>query len=334
MSSARIHRNFRPGGARAALCLLRAFAGLAIGVLAPVAVAALAPAAPAAAGEVIDSIVCTVNGKAVRRREVIEMIGRKDFTKSDWDQACRELIIQRLTREIAEREHIEVTDEEVDKRLDERLTENNLTRDDIKEELQTYRDQMRRYLLKTRVIGKAIQHKLVIMPGDVREYYDTRQDEFRVEERRRISMISVLFDKAAEPEAARKAAREKIEQALQHLKDKKEFATVAKELSNDPYAEKGGDWGWKKKGDLVDALNAAAFSIDVGQISDIVETANGFHLLKIEERQSEFLKPLKDVEDAIRETLYKARYNEKSTEYVDGLLQAAVIERYDSGPAE
>ena len=315
---------------------LRALAPI-IGCLAAFALSCVFSTA-AVPGETIDTVVFTVDGMPVLRSELMEMIGKKDpqdIKKKDWDDACAKLAEQKLIARIAKGEAIEVTDEEVDKRLDERLQEAGATREQYKQELPRIRRQIREYLIRATVVNKKMERNVVVTAAEVKDFYEKNPEQFRVEEQRHVRMISMLLDKtAADQEAARKAAREKIDAVAQQVKEGKDFVSLAKTESNDPYAEKGGDWGRVKKGVLLDVLDKAAFSLEVGKVSDVVESPQGFHILRVDERQLEYQQAFADVEEKLRRKLYEELYEKKVKEYLDGLVENAMIEKFDEGPAQ
>ncbi len=283
------------------------------------------------AGDIFEGVVCIVDGKSVLWSEVAVFIGKKNPTKEEWERACRELIIQKLVERIAEEKDIKVTDKEVEKRLMQRLKATGITLEDAKEELAIYQREMRQWLIRAMVIKKEMK-KPTVLPAEVKAYYDEHIEEFRVAERRRVRMISAIIDKTAEPEAARKAAREKIESVMQQLKEKKDFVLLATRNSNDPYAEKGGDWGMKEKGDLLEPLDKAAFSLEVLQVSDIIETPRGFHIIRIDERQPGYDRQFNEVGEEIKRNLAAKRFTEEVTKYLDSLIDNATIKYYDKGP--
>jgi len=304
---------------------------LAVGCL---ALAFLVPAAPAckAAGVTVDGVVCTVNGIPILRSEMAELLGKKNPTKEEWAAARRELIVQKLLEKAAREEKVEVTDEEVENLLMKRLKKLGLEPNDVKERLPKYRRETRRYLMKRQLIIRRLQSKVIVLPAEIKAYYHEHEEEFRMEEKRRVRMISALIDKTADPETARKAAGDKIQAVMRQLKEGKDFVLLARRESNDRYAEAGGDWGWKKEGDLVEALDKAAFSLEVGQISDIIETSQGFHIIRVEERRAESIQPFNEVEKTIRDKLFTERFEEEKTKYLDSLLENAHIVIYDEGP--
>jgi len=301
---------------------------LIVACIAALAVPLLVPAK--ALPETVDSVVLTVDGMTVLRSEILGHIKGRELTQETWEDACRELALRRLVEKVAEDEKISVSDAEVDTRLDERLKELQLTRDQVRDQLPDFTKQMRQKLVRDRVIRKHLEGKVVVSSAEVKEYYEDHKEEFRLEEKRHLLMISVLFDKsAADPDTARNDARQKIEAIAQQLNEGKDFTSVARGNTNDPYAEKGGDLGWTRRNSLVGALDKAAFSLEVGQNSEVIESPTGFHIIRVEQTQPEYLQPFGDVEETIRKKLSNDLYVKRVNEYLDGLLENAVIERYD-----
>ena len=93
---------------------------------------------------------------------------------------------------------------------------------------------------------------------------------------------------AKHPELDTKQTRSKAEDVLKRVRAGEDFATLAKQFSTDPGSkDKGGDLGWFGKGQMVPEFDKAAFALQPGQISDIVESQFGFHIIKVEERRTE-----------------------------------------------
>ena len=289
-----------------------------------------AVATSTAASVTTDGVVCTVDGLAVLRSQVDDILGKTSPTQKEWDDACRKLAIQKLIERIAGEEGIEITDEEVEESLLQALKITDTEPEDVKEDLPRYRREVRRGLIKEHVIRRKV--KVLLLANEAKDYYEQHKEEFSFEEERHILRISAMIDKDAEPDAALKAAEERIEAALQELKANKDFALVARTISNGPRTTDGGDWGWQKRGDFFPVLRAVVFELQVGQTSDIVRDKQGFHIIKIEERKAGYVRPFEEVEAEIADRLFKERKDEKETEYLDSLIENAVIKHYDTGP--
>jgi peptidyl-prolyl cis-trans isomerase D len=137
----------------------------------------------------------------------------------------------------------------------------------------------------------------------VEQYYQGHQKDFQVPEEVKVRHILIKVpDKAdAKTDAA---AKEKAEALLKQIKGGADFAALAKANSDDPGSkEQGGELGMIQRGVTVPPFEKAAFSLQPGQISDVIKTQFGYHILKVEEKQTAHLKPLDEVKAQIVATL-------------------------------
>jgi parvulin-like peptidyl-prolyl isomerase len=139
------------------------------------------------------------------------------------------------------------------------------------------------------------------------------------------SVRHILLLTQGKPETEKPAIRKKMEDLLARAKKGEDFAALAKEFSEDPGSkENGGLYENFPRGQMVPAFNDAAFSIPVGQFSDIVETEYGFHILKIEDRKKE-TEPLETVKAQLETGLKQQKQAGAYEKFIAGIKSKAKI---------
>ena len=123
----------------------------------------------------------------------------------------------------------------------------------------------------------------------------------------------------------KKEAKKKAEEALKKVKSGEDFAQVAKEYSEDSTASNGGELGTFGKGQMVSEFENAAFSMKPGEISDIIKTQYGYHIIKVTERVDE-QKSYDDVKDEIKSTLASQEYSK----YIEKIEKNTKIEKSEN----
>lgn len=139
----------------------------------------------------------------------------------------------------------------------------------------------------------------------VQAYYDGHMSDYELPEAPRVSRILFSVPAGAD-DAAKAATKAKAEDVLGALKDGGDFAALAKEHSGDVLtADAGGDLGIVERGKLEGPVEQVVFSLEPGQLSDVIETTQGFEILKVTEMKPAGTKPLADVRDEIVTILRK-----------------------------
>jgi peptidyl-prolyl cis-trans isomerase C len=155
-----------------------------------------------------------------------------------------------------------------------------------------------------------IEHDIKITDEEVRAYYDENRERFRKPERFQASHILVKVDAGADEET-RKAARAKAERLLAELKDGADFAKLAKQYSDCPSKTRGGNLGTFRKGRMVPAFQEALEKLDADQISGIVETQFGYHIIKRGKGTPAEQVPFEEVKDRLKRQLSSQKQSEK-----------------------
>jgi Parvulin-like peptidyl-prolyl isomerase len=175
-----------------------------------------------------------------------------------------------------------------------------------------YRSPLRLKLAAVVIDPAKLAREIEVGEDEIRAAYKERRDQFSVPETRRAAHIFVSLDANAGAAAVKKA-RAKIEKALKMLKSGRPFAVVAKALSEDAAtAARGGDLGFFKQGTLDPKLDRTVFGMKKGQLSDIIRTRNGFHILKLTDVRPPRLRSLAEVRGQLLEKLRRRKAEDEA----------------------
>jgi peptidyl-prolyl cis-trans isomerase SurA len=266
-----------------------------------------APAAlpPSAGGERVDGVAAVVDNDVVLQSEVDEQLylflqqngGRPDSAQVEQlrKDILDKLIDDRVIVGEAKRQNLTASEAEVEKSVNDALADTKkrlgtddafqaeLKREGLSEEdlKKRYRDEVTKQLLASALLRKQLG-KMEVTPAEAEKYFNENKDKFP----RRPSAIRVqVIQIPVEADSLEKAAvKKRAADALARIKKGEPFSRLAQTLSEDPgTAPSGGDLGWFKRGTLDSTFEQAAFKLPVGQVSGIVQTSFGYHLIKVEE---------------------------------------------------
>jgi len=187
------------------------------------------------------------------------------------------------------------------------------------------REYTRRDVIIANFVASTIAPKIAVSEEECKKFYDQNIDKFRQDEKVRASHILCGVDAKASAEEKKKA-REKAEKLRKELADGADFAKLAKENSTCPSSKQGGDLGSFGKGQMVQPFEKAAFALKPGEISDVVETRFGYHIIKVTEKTKAETLPLSAVRPKIEEYLKNQKINGAVGDLVAELRKTAKIE--------
>jgi peptidyl-prolyl cis-trans isomerase D len=157
----------------------------------------------------------------------------------------------------------------------------------------------------------------------VQQYYQQHQKDFQVPEEVKVRHILIKVPTGADAKTDA-AAKQKAEDLLKQIQAGGDFDALAKANSDDPGSkDQGGELGMIQRGVLVPAFEQAAFALQPGQISDLVKTQFGYHILKVEEKQTAHLKPLQEAKGQILATLTRQQESDQQASYAQQLSTEA-----------
>jgi parvulin-like peptidyl-prolyl isomerase len=162
------------------------------------------------------------------------------------------------------------------------------------------------------VIRFEVRSRISVGDREVEAYYTEHPEDFQV--RGRVDLREIVL--LADSEAKREARWPEVEAIQKRLADGEDFATLATEVSEAGTKETGGEMNHLARGDLSAQLEAMAFTVPVGAVSEPMETAYGYHIIKVETRTDDRALPLEEIRDQLRSTLEARKYNEDFAEFI------------------
>jgi len=167
--------------------------------------------------------------------------------------------------------------------------------------------------------------KVSVDDKEIWAYYDKNRASFRVPEQVKASQILIKTDPSWN-QAKKAAARKKIDDILAKLKSGQDFESLARTYSEDASASKGGDLGYLRTGQVLKPFEDALFALKPGEISGVVETSVGFHIIKAVDRKAETTIPFEKVKDQLRTALKQEKGQQEANASIAKVREKARVE--------
>jgi peptidyl-prolyl cis-trans isomerase C len=314
----------------------------------PAAPAAGQPqATPAAAPAVkplpatLPDVVARVNGEPCSRgeleRAVRNLEGRagRPVPPDQRDQVYRRVLDELLSFKLVQAEGkargITVTDQEIEGGISQ-LRKNFQTEEQFEQALKgkqmtltDLRNDARTQILVNKTMAAEVEPKVNVTPEDLDAYYKANPDQFKQPEQVRASHILFAIDGSATADF-KKQTRDQAEAVLKRAKAGEDFAALAKQYSKDGSAGSGGDLNFFPRGQMVPSFDQAAFALKTGEISDIVESQFGLHIIKVTDRKPQRTVPLAEVSDRLSQFLRQRKQQELAQQFVESLKTKYKVE--------
>jgi parvulin-like peptidyl-prolyl isomerase len=232
--------------------------------------------------------------------------------------AVTKMIERKLQLQAAKNKGLDISDQEVVqaveemKKQGERLdsTDPNTTRS------------VREQLTLMRVVDREVRGLIMVAESDMKRYYREHQDRFAYPEEYQLSQILI---KPRTPDES-SIARGRAEALLATLKQGEPFEELALRFSDGADASRGGRLGQVRQGELIPALEQALTSLQVGQITGIVETAEGLHIVRVDDKKPRQFRPFEQVKTEIQSLVFQQKTEDQYQLWMADLKNKAYIE--------
>jgi parvulin-like peptidyl-prolyl isomerase len=318
---------------------------LAVGALVQVPI--LRAASPESDAQVVDGIAAVVNGEVITYGQVRslsapqERLLRQQYTGPDLEKkitelrqaAVKDLVDRRLVIQAFKKESFEIPDHIVDMRIHQIIQEGfggdrNTFVKTLEAQNYTLGEFKQKEMEKI-IVGamrsKNVKTNSIVSPIKIEEYYRKHRDEFTSKEQIKLRMIMVSGHKDT---ASAPAQKELAEEVLGKLASGADFDQMAQMYSEDSTKDNGGDWGWIERKTLAEPLEKFAFNMPVGRISNIIDYAGNYYILKVEDKQGGSTKSLTEVRADIEKKLVQEEAHQIQERWIAGLRQKAYIKTF------
>ncbi len=289
----------------------------------------------------LPAVLARVNGEPVTKVDFDRLIKNMEVRANQpvpaerrdaiFRQALEQLVTYTVLSQETRARKVAIADDEVENSI-KQMRAQFPTEDEFKKALSARGMTLDKLKSDTRIdlsINKMVEGEVSAQaaPADaqIREFYDKNPDKFKQDEAVRASHILFKVDENADA-AAKKKAKDQAQAVLKEARAGADFAELAKKHSADGSAQQGGDLNFFTKGQMVPQFDQAAFSMKPGEISDIVTTQFGYHIIKVTDRRPASTVPFEQVSARIKDFLTEQQKQKKADDFIQSLKQKAKIE--------
>lgn len=291
-------------------------------------------------GKPVDIKVAEVNGEAILMSELTRQLrvmvgGNTKLNKDDYlkakDEALESLINQELLYQEGKKEGLESKDADVEAEV-EKVKQNFPTQDAFEQVLKEqgltepkFIEMVKRVMTMRDTIKAKVQPLAKpVTDKEIQDYYEANKDKFTEPEQVKARHILIKSAQNASEEE-KTVAKNKIDAILKEIHDGGDFAELAKKDSECPSAPQGGDLGFFSRGQMVKPFEDVAFALQPGQVSDVVETEFGYHIIRVDEKKPGKQLNLEEVQERIKENLTNVGIDKALAEWLKPIKESASI---------
>ena len=292
----------------------------------------IAQASLLSAAQVEDGIVAIVNSDLIMLSEVKrELAPERERIQREYrgDSLARRLktaeymaltsmIERKLQLQEAKAHGVSVTDQEVKQAVQQMKQQGRAIDETNPADIKDAREQ----LMLFRVFDREVRSKVMVANSDMKRYYQEHRDRFALSEEYTLSQI--LIRPRAPDDAA--DAREKVREVMARLKQGESFEDLALRFSDGPNASRGDRLGLVRQGDLLPGIERGISKLVPGGTSDMIETSEGFHIVRLEDKKPKQFRPYEQVRTEIQGLVFQQKSEDAFQAWLADLKNRAYIE--------
>jgi len=302
--------------------------------------------ASSSSANVVDRIVAVVNDDIItlselnrdieafikRIEKTSEVADRESVAKQLRMTVLRELINQKLIEQEAKKLGIVASDKDIDEAIRNIIAQKKISIKALQEAIareggafDEYKEEIRRHLTKMNLLGREIKNKVTVSREEIGNYYREHRDDYEGKEAVRINQILIIVPRDSNAEV-KKERRILAGETLKRLKSGESFRLLAVEVSQGPAAKAGGDLGYIEKGMMLPGVDEVAFALEKGEISEIIESPIGFHIIQVIDKRGAGIKPIESVREEIIGKIGSVKVEKKFQEWLKKQREKSLIE--------
>jgi Parvulin-like peptidyl-prolyl isomerase len=298
--------------------------------------------------EVVDRIIAVVNDEVITLYEFNTALepyrknientykgnGKEAVIKQTRDTFFQRFIDNILIEQEAKKAGtgIIVKDEEVMEVLKDMLAKQKLSMQDFVKNLakeggslDAVKKDIRTQMMRMRLLRREIKSKVVVTDEEIGEYYNKNRQEYEGQETVRIKQLLLLLPPNADKTIKAKMKNEAL-QLHKRVMNGESFDLLVMKYSQGPVAAQGGDVGFIGKGTIIPEVEAVAFSLPIGQVSEVIESNVGFHIIQVVDKKGAGLKSISAVREEIKTKLEDEKLEKKYDEWIATIRAKSHIE--------
>ena len=299
-----------------------------------------------AGAHVLDKIVARVNGDIILMSDLkgrsmqflAEMKRRNQPVDEDnihkiEKEILNEMIEERLMLQFANNNNIKISDEDIKIAIEDVKKQNNFTDEMLEKALKNdkvtindYRERLKEQMIISKVINYEVKSNIHIEENEIKKYYEEHRDEFKTPEEVRVRHMVFMYSEEERDSSKEEVIRKKAADILNKIREGEDFAKLASIYSEDLSAKSGGDLGYFSRGKMIKDFEDAAFILKKGEVSDVIRTPYGFHIIKCDDKKEAGFRPAEEVSGEIEKSIFLEKMKSLKNIWMKKMKEKAFID--------